>query len=49
MMLKWAGRGQVADGVATTGPGELAVKCPSCPHPGVNLVDGWENAPKEMK
>lgn len=48
-MLKWAGRGHVSDGVATTSPGELAVKCPSCPYPGINLKDGWEDAPKELK
>lgn len=22
--------------------GELVVKCPACPRPGVNLPDGWE-------
>lgn len=48
-MLKWAGRGQVENGVATTAPGELAIKCPSCPHPGINLVEGWKDAPKESQ
>ncbi|KAK0501813.1 hypothetical protein EDD18DRAFT_1307212 [Armillaria luteobubalina] len=25
-----------------TQPGELALRCPACPHPHVNLPDGWE-------
>lgn len=24
-------------------PGSLAIFCPACPQPGVNLPDGWEN------
>jgi len=24
-------------------PGDLAIFCPACPQPGVNLPDGWEN------
>ncbi|KAH9925040.1 uncharacterized protein BXZ73DRAFT_50156, partial [Epithele typhae] len=24
------------------GPGDMAIKCPACPRPGVNLPDGWE-------
>ncbi|KAF7321643.1 CxC2 domain-containing protein [Mycena kentingensis (nom. inval.)] len=31
-------------GVHGTGPGELAIRCPACPRPGVNLPEGWENA-----
>ncbi|KAJ7459117.1 hypothetical protein B0H11DRAFT_2160606 [Mycena galericulata] len=45
VMLKRGGRGN--DGarkVAETKPGELAVKCPACPEPGVNLPEGWESA-----
>ncbi|PBK79339.1 hypothetical protein ARMGADRAFT_951009, partial [Armillaria gallica] len=48
-MLKWGGRAQVNDGMATTKPGDLAVLCPSCPHPGINLLLGWENAPPEFQ
>ncbi|KAL0576182.1 hypothetical protein V5O48_005799 [Marasmius crinis-equi] len=44
-MLKRGGRGHVDDGVATTGEGELAILCPSCPRPEINLVEGWETAP----
>uniref|UniRef100_A0A8H7XN35 CxC2-like cysteine cluster KDZ transposase-associated domain-containing protein n=2 Tax=Psilocybe cubensis TaxID=181762 RepID=A0A8H7XN35_PSICU len=48
-MLKWAGRGHSPTGAAGTGKGELAIQCPSCPHPSINLPVGWENAPDEMK
>lgn len=44
-MMKRAGRGAFQDGIASTGPGELAVRCPACPRPGVNLPDGWESLP----
>ncbi|KAJ7801750.1 hypothetical protein B0H14DRAFT_3489222 [Mycena olivaceomarginata] len=30
-----------------THPGELAVDCPVCPNPKINLPEGWENAPAE--
>ncbi|PPQ81057.1 hypothetical protein CVT25_014571 [Psilocybe cyanescens] len=48
-MLKWAGRGHDVTGVAGTTPGGLAIKCPSCPHPGINLPADWETVSKEMK
>jgi hypothetical protein len=48
-LLKWGGRAHDPDGVMATKPGELAVLCPSCPRPGINLPDGWEDAPPEMK
>jgi hypothetical protein len=44
-MLKWGGRAHDVTGVAGTAAGELAVLCPSCPRPGVNLPEGWEDAP----
>jgi hypothetical protein len=44
-MLKWGGRGHDPSGVAGTEVGELAVLCPSCPRPGVNLPVGWEVQP----
>ncbi|KAF7317384.1 CxC2 domain-containing protein [Mycena chlorophos] len=40
-MLKRAGRGHAADGVAGTGIGELAVRCPACPRPDINLPSDW--------
>lgn len=48
-MLKWAGRGNDITGVRGTAAGQLAIQCPSCPHPGVNLAAGWETASKEKR
>lgn len=42
-MLKRGGRGHELSGVAGTRDGQLAIECPSCPHPGKNLLPGWEN------
>ncbi|KAJ7830049.1 hypothetical protein B0H14DRAFT_2366095 [Mycena olivaceomarginata] len=47
LMLKRAGRGHDPAGVYGTAAGELALECPVCPNPKVNLPDGWENAPPE--
>ncbi|KAJ7715371.1 hypothetical protein B0H14DRAFT_2644141 [Mycena olivaceomarginata] len=47
LMLKRAGRGHNPSGVWGTAAGELAVECPVCPNPNVNLPEGWENAPPE--
>lgn len=44
-MAKRAGRGHDPMGASTTGPGECALLCPACPHPGKNLPENWENAP----
>ncbi|KAF8142761.1 hypothetical protein K438DRAFT_1634899, partial [Mycena galopus ATCC 62051] len=49
LMLKRAGRGHAKSGVMGTAQGELAVHCPCCPHPGVNLPDDWENALPQNK
>ncbi|KAJ7219352.1 hypothetical protein GGX14DRAFT_356364 [Mycena pura] len=46
-LLLFSGRGHDPTGVFGTASGELAIRCPACPRPGVNLPDGWENAPKE--
>lgn len=48
-MLKRGGRGHDATGIAGTGPGELAVLCPACPHPDINLPDNWESCSDDMK
>ncbi|KAG1787612.1 uncharacterized protein HD556DRAFT_1434387 [Suillus plorans] len=45
-MLKRSGRGHDPKGVDATGEGECAVLCPACLHPGKNLPDNWENAPR---
>ncbi|KAF8069293.1 hypothetical protein FPV67DRAFT_1415377 [Lyophyllum atratum] len=47
VMLKRGGRGHDPSGAAGTEEGELAVPCLTCPHPGKNLPEGWEKAPKE--
>jgi hypothetical protein len=49
MMLKRAGRAHAPDGVDGTKPGELAIQCPACPCPGVNLPEGWEDTPPGMR
>jgi hypothetical protein len=41
-LLKRGGRGHAESGVAGTQLGELALLCPSCPYPGINLPDNWE-------
>ncbi|KIY53328.1 hypothetical protein FISHEDRAFT_33526 [Fistulina hepatica ATCC 64428] len=49
-MLKRAGRGHDRErGVIETHPGELAIVCPACPRPGVNLPDDWKDAPLEWR
>lgn len=48
-MAKRAGRGHDSAGANATSPGECALLCPACPHPGKNLPDNWENAPRIKK
>ena len=48
-LLKWGGHAHDPAGAAATRPGELALLCPSCPHPGINLPENWENAPAGMQ
>ncbi|KAJ7825744.1 hypothetical protein B0H14DRAFT_3088554 [Mycena olivaceomarginata] len=49
-MLKQGGRGNDGDRlVAETWPGELAVVCPACLQPGVNLPADWESASGEER
>lgn len=45
VMLKHGGRGNDAvRKVSETKAGELAVVCPACPQPGVNLPEDWAEA-----
>ncbi|KAJ7627260.1 hypothetical protein FB45DRAFT_979679 [Roridomyces roridus] len=46
-LLKRAGRGHAASGCDGTAAGELALLCPVCPHPKINLPEGFENAAPE--
>jgi hypothetical protein len=48
-MLKRAGRGHDFSGVDGTAEGECALLCPACPHPGINLPDGWEDMPENRR
>ncbi|KAJ3503690.1 hypothetical protein NLJ89_g8322 [Agrocybe chaxingu] len=41
-MLKRGGRGHDPSGAVGTANGELAILCPTCPHPSINLPTGWE-------
>lgn len=49
MMLKRGGRGHDPEGAKGTKSGELAVRCPACLRPGVNLPPDWESAKKEER
>lgn len=49
-LLKRTGRGHdPVRHALETRPGECALLCPACPHPGINLQPGWENAPRDLK
>jgi hypothetical protein len=48
-MLKRAGRGHDPEGIANTKPGECALLCPACPHPGKNLPENWKDAPPQFR
>ncbi|KAF8816556.1 hypothetical protein BYT27DRAFT_7220649 [Phlegmacium glaucopus] len=39
--LKWASFGHKDANPMDVAPGELAVFCPACPQPGINLPDNW--------
>ncbi|KAG2148677.1 uncharacterized protein EDB93DRAFT_1250112 [Suillus bovinus] len=43
-LLKCFAQGHCPDGVVTTEPGQCAVFCPACLHPGKNLPEDWKNA-----
>ena len=47
-LLLRGGRGHVSDGPVGTKPGELAVPCRACPHPGINLPEDFEDAPPDQ-
>jgi hypothetical protein len=48
-MMKRAGRGNIRGGVASTACSDLAIACPACPHPSVNLPDKWEDVDTSLK
>jgi hypothetical protein len=47
--LKRGSRGHEDGGIQGTKAGELALLCPACPQPGINLPPGWELAPEERR
>ncbi|KAJ7059939.1 hypothetical protein C8F01DRAFT_1254038 [Mycena amicta] len=48
VLLKRRGRfGHEGCRASETKVGELAIRCPACPQPGVNLPANWQNAPPE--
>ncbi|KAJ6584551.1 hypothetical protein B0H19DRAFT_1206369 [Mycena capillaripes] len=49
MLLKRGGRAHDPSGAVGTKSGELAVLCPACPDPEVNLPVDWEKVPREKQ
>jgi hypothetical protein len=48
-MTKRGGRSYDNSGINGTSPGELAVLCPACPIPSVNLPPNWQAAEKDTE
>lgn len=48
-LLKRGGRAHDPTGARGTAPGELAVLCPACPYPNINLPPDWRSAPKNSE
>lgn len=48
-LMKRAGRGNIPGGLLLTGAGDLALACPACPIPGVNLPENWEEVGLEWR
>lgn len=44
--LKWAGFGHKTTDTTEAAPGELAIFCPACPQPGLNLSKTWDQDPQ---
>ena len=48
-MAKCGGRSYDPAGIEGTSPGELAVLCPACPLPSINLPPNWRSIGKDLK
>ena len=48
-LMKRAGRGNMANSLIMTQSGDLAVACPACLIPDVNIPEDWKVAPLELK
>lgn len=44
-----SGRGHMQDGISSTQPGELAIQCRACPHPGINIPANFTDIPKHLQ
>lgn len=44
--LKWSGYGHNRQDPLKPDPGSLAVFCPACPQPGINLAPNWRHDPQ---
>lgn len=49
LKLMRGGRGHEPDGISNTKPGELAIPCRACPHPGINIPDNFVDAPDHLR
>ncbi len=49
LMLLHGGKGCELNGAYNVELESLAMECPACPNPGINLPDGWEDAPPEIQ
>ena len=48
-LLKRGGQAHCCSGVDRTEKGELAVLCPTCPYPTINLPKNWRSTPKDSR
>lgn len=48
-LLKRGERAHDPTGAQGTAPGELAVLCPACPYPNINLPADWKLATKNLE
>lgn len=48
-MTKCGSRSYDSSGVEGTSPGELAVLCPACPLPSINLPTNWRSIRKDLE
>ena len=47
--IKRGGGSHMKTGLDTVLDGAFALECPACPHPGRNLPEDWDRAPKETQ
>ncbi|KAF9504605.1 hypothetical protein BS47DRAFT_1368669 [Hydnum rufescens UP504] len=48
-LLKHGGHAHDPSGTDGMKPGELAITCPACPDPDINLPPNWEKSPQELQ